>query len=31
MALGGGNVVELWDFFNRGEGAKDGTEALRKE
>jgi catechol-2,3-dioxygenase len=26
-----GNVVEMWDFFNRGEGAKDGTQALRKE
>ena len=23
-----GNVVELWDFFHRGEGARDGVEAL---
>jgi catechol-2,3-dioxygenase len=23
-----GNVVELWDFFERGEGARDGVEAL---
>jgi catechol-2,3-dioxygenase len=26
-----GNVVEMWDFFHRGEGAQEGTEALRKE
>ena len=26
-----GNVVEAWDFFERGEGAEDGTEALAKE
>jgi catechol-2,3-dioxygenase len=26
-----GNVVEVWDFFHRGEGAEDGTEALEKE
>jgi catechol-2,3-dioxygenase len=24
-----GNVVELWDFFERGEGARRGLEALR--
>ena len=24
-----GNVVEAWDFFHRGEGARDGVEALR--
>jgi catechol-2,3-dioxygenase len=23
-----GNVVELWDFFERGEGAREGTAAL---
>ncbi len=26
-----GNVVEVWDFFERGEGAEQGTEALAKE
>jgi catechol-2,3-dioxygenase len=26
-----GNVVEVWDFFERGEGARDGTAALDKE
>jgi catechol-2,3-dioxygenase len=26
-----GNVVEVWDFFRRGEGATQGTEALSKE
>ena len=26
-----GNVVEVWDFFERGEGAHEGTEALAKE
>ena len=26
-----GNVVEVWDFFERGEGAEEGTEALAKE
>ncbi len=26
-----GNVVEVWDFFERGEGAVDGTDALAKE
>jgi catechol-2,3-dioxygenase len=26
-----GNVVEVWDFFERGEGAERGTEALAKE
>jgi catechol-2,3-dioxygenase len=26
-----GNVVEVWDFFERGEGARDGTDALAKE
>ena len=25
-----GNVVEVWDFFHRGEGAQDGTAALRQ-
>jgi catechol-2,3-dioxygenase len=24
-----GNVVEVWDFFRRGEGAEDGVDALR--
>jgi catechol-2,3-dioxygenase len=24
-----GNVVEVWDFFERGEGARDGTEAFK--
>jgi catechol-2,3-dioxygenase len=24
-----GNVVEAWDFFERGEGASDGVEALK--
>jgi catechol-2,3-dioxygenase len=24
----GGNVVELWDFFDRGEGSREGVEAL---
>ena len=24
-----GNVVEVWDFFHRGEGASNGVEALR--
>ena len=23
-----GNVVEVWDFFQRGEGARDGVDAL---
>lgn len=23
-----GNVVEAWDFFNRGEGARQGVAAL---
>ena len=23
-----GNVVEVWDFFHRGEGARDGTHAF---
>ena len=23
-----GNVVEIWDFFRRGEGARDGVAAL---
>jgi catechol-2,3-dioxygenase len=23
-----GNVVEVWDFFHRGEGARDGVAAL---
>jgi catechol-2,3-dioxygenase len=26
-----GNVVEAWDFFERGEGAEQGTDALAKE
>ncbi|HEX2086199.1 MAG TPA: VOC family protein [Solirubrobacteraceae bacterium] len=26
-----GNVVEAWDFFERGEGAERGTDALAKE
>ena len=26
-----GNVVEVWDFFERGEGAARGTKALAKE
>ena len=26
-----GNVVEAWDFFDRGEGAAQGTDALAKE
>ena len=25
------NVVEVWDFFERGEGAERGTDALAKE
>jgi hypothetical protein len=24
-----GNVVEVWDFFNRDEGAREGIDALR--
>jgi catechol-2,3-dioxygenase len=24
-----GNVVEVWDFFERGEGAREGTEAFK--
>ncbi|HKP90331.1 MAG TPA: VOC family protein, partial [Thermoleophilaceae bacterium] len=24
-----GNVVEVWDFFERGDGARDGVTALR--
>lgn len=24
-----GNVVEVWDFFHRGEGAENGTEAFK--
>ena len=24
-----GNVVEVWDFFRRGDGARDGVDALR--
>jgi catechol-2,3-dioxygenase len=24
-----GNVVEVWDFFEHGEGARDGVDALR--
>ncbi|MEA2478491.1 MAG: hypothetical protein QOJ07_413 [Thermoleophilaceae bacterium] len=24
-----GNVVEVWDFFHRGEGAAEGVDALR--
>lgn len=23
-----GNVVEVWDFFEHGEGARDGVDAL---
>jgi catechol-2,3-dioxygenase len=26
-----GNVVEVWDFFERGDGAQRGTDALAKE
>ncbi len=26
-----GNLVEVWDFFERGEGAARGTDALAKE
>ena len=26
-----GNVVEVWDFFHRGEGAENGTAALKKD
>jgi len=26
-----GNVAEAWDFFERGEGAREGTDALAKE
>jgi catechol-2,3-dioxygenase len=26
-----GNVVEVWDFFDRGEGAAHGTSALKKD
>ena len=26
-----GNVVEVWDFFERGEGAEDGVDALSSE
>ena len=26
-----GNVVEVWDFFERGEGAREGTKALAEE
>ena len=26
-----GNVVEVWDFFERGEGAVQGTDALASE
>jgi catechol-2,3-dioxygenase len=26
-----GNVVEVWDFFERGEGAERGTASLAKE
>ncbi len=26
-----GNVVEVWDFFHRGEGAEQGTAALKKD
>ena len=26
-----GNVAEVWDFFERGEGAEQGTDALAKE
>jgi catechol-2,3-dioxygenase len=25
------NVVEVWDFFDRGEGAAEGTAALKKD
>jgi hypothetical protein len=24
-----GNVVEVWDFFSHGDGARDGVDALR--
>jgi catechol-2,3-dioxygenase len=24
-----GNIVEVWDFFERGEGARNGVDALR--
>jgi catechol-2,3-dioxygenase len=24
-----GNVVEVWDFFGRGDGAREGVDALR--
>lgn len=24
-----GNVVEVWDFFRRGEGSREGVDALR--
>jgi catechol-2,3-dioxygenase len=27
--FGEGNVVEVWDFFSRGDGAREGVEALR--
>ena len=26
-----GNVVEVWDFFHRGEGAENGTAALKQD
>jgi catechol-2,3-dioxygenase len=26
-----GNVVEVWDFFERGEGRREGTGALSDE
>ena len=26
-----GNVVEVWDFFHRGEGAENGIAALKKD
>jgi catechol-2,3-dioxygenase len=26
-----GNVVEVWDFFHRGEAATEGTAALKKD
>src|SRR3954447_5868864 len=26
-----GNVVEVWDFFQRGQGAREGTAALSQE
>ena len=26
-----GNVVEVWDYFEHGEGAREGTDALAKE